>query len=61
MKSDFWRRHLPLYIILLIGITLAYLSENHLYWQYYISGGTILLTILFFVWYGPKDEKPGKS
>lgn len=62
MKSDFWRRHLPLYIVLLIGITLSYLSGNHLYWQFYISGSTILITILFFVWYGPKKvDKPGKS
>lgn len=62
MKSDFWTRHLFLYIILLAGLIFVYLTKEPLYWQFYISGSMILITILIFIWYGPKKgDKPGKS
>lgn len=59
--SEFWKMHMPLYIILIVSITFLYFAKNPLWWQLFISSYTILLTIVFCIWYGPKDEKPSRS
>ncbi len=55
--SEFWKMHMPLYVILIASLVFLYFAKSPLYWELFISTYTILLTIVFCIWYGPKDEK----
>ncbi len=57
LVSDFYRLHVPLYIVLIVSFVFLYIAKNPLYWQLFISTYTVLLSIIFLVWYGPKDKK----
>ncbi len=54
-KTEFMKFHLPVYIIVLVSLAIVYMLKNPLYWQFYISGGSILMAIVAFLRYGPKD------
>jgi hypothetical protein len=56
-KTEFMKFHLPIYIILIIVTALVFVAKSPLLWQLFISGFTILITIVAFLRYGPKDSE----
>lgn len=57
MTSDFWKIHLPLYIFVGAQIVFLYQAKNPLWWQFFVTGNMIILLIINFLYYGPKDKK----
>lgn len=57
MHRDFWRLHLPLYIF--VGAQIVYLIINHnpLWWQFFVNINMVILFIINFWYYGPKNMK----
>lgn len=55
-KSEFMKFHLPVYIILIVSLAVVYSYKHPIGWQLFISGFTILITLLTFWRYGPKDS-----
>ncbi len=55
-KSEFMKFHLPIYILLIVVVAVVYSYAHPIGWQLFISLFTVLITIVAFLRYGPKDS-----